>query len=101
MDHDVVPIGAQGGRGRRIREVRKDLELSPQYAVGIPATRTNPISPLAMHASAGIMAGAMIGASGKRVSKRRRKAIDEQAYALAMGNGMLYSPIGFGRAVTG
>lgn len=91
-----MEYGSQGAHG-----VRKDLELSPQYAAGIPSVRANPISPLAMLASSGIMADAMLGASGKRVSRRRRKVVHQQAYNLAMGNGMLYSPIGFGRAVTG
>ena len=97
-------LGAVGQRRVNRERVRKDdydLGLSPQYGVGIPATRSNPISPLAMLASSNIMADAMIGASGKRVTRRQRKTMRGQAYAFNMGRGMVFSPLGHGQVSTG
>lgn len=78
-----------------------DLFPSPQLTAGIPAARSNPISPLAMLASSNIMADAMIGASGRRVTKRQRKTLRDQAYTFNMGRGMVFSPLGHGQVTTG
>jgi hypothetical protein len=99
----VALVGAGqmiGGSGHGKREVKKadELAISPQFGVGIPPTRVDPISPLAMSASSGIMANFLVGASGKSLTRRQKKAIRRGAYGFAGARGMLYSPLGFGRS---
>ncbi len=86
-------------RGReKVRKSVEDYDLSPQLGIGIPPSRANPISPLAMYASSGIMANFLIGASGRRLSRAEKKAVRRGAYGFAGAQGMLYSPLGFGRS---
>lgn len=77
------------------------FDVSPQNGVGIPRTRMNPISPLAMYASGSIMADAFANATGRRLSRRQRNYVAAQGQRLSGGAGMLFSPLGRGARMTG
>lgn len=98
-------VGQASEHGRRsqvgpVAKAEDTLEVSPQYGVGIPPQRAI-LSPLAMHASTGIMADLAVGAMGKRLTRRERKRIRSGAYQFAGAQGMVFSPLGHGTKVTG
>jgi hypothetical protein len=95
---EFVGRAAEHGIRHREEKVRKDIfDMSPQYGLGIPATRVNPISPLAMSASSTMMADFIAGAQGRKLTRGTRRKLRRGAYQFAGANQMLYSPLGFGR----
>lgn len=84
-----------------VRKDDRDLEMPSWAGIGIPASRINPISPLAMLASGTIMMDSTAAVLGKKLTRRQRKAGASSVYDFAGARGMLYSPLGAGRMVTG
>lgn len=97
-------LAAQGASGRRATVAKAETDLmleSPQYRAGIPPTRTNPISPLAMLASSTIMLDVGSKAMGRNLSRRQLKKQAKAANRFAGARGMLWSPLGHGQVSTG
>jgi len=97
-------LAAQGAAGKRQTVAKADTDLmltSPQYSAGIPASRVNPISPLAMLASSTIMLDVSTKAMGRNLSRRQLKRGAKQANRFAGARGMLWSPLGHGQVSTG
>jgi hypothetical protein len=84
--------------GHGVREVAKAFDS--QDFIGIPPTRRNPVDPLQMQASSSIMAGVLVGASGRRLSRRQKKQIRRGAYSFVGAQHMVVVPTGMKGLVT-
>ena len=74
--------------------------LTSQDLVGIPPWRRNPVDPLMMHASSSIMAGVLVGASGRNLTRRQKKRIRAGAYRFVGAQHTVVSPTGMRGLVT-
>jgi hypothetical protein len=74
--------------------------LNSQDLVGIAPWRKNPVDPLTMASSSKVMADVLVQASGRKLSRRERKAVSRGAYRFVGAQHMVVVPTGMKGLVT-